>query len=424
MSRGVLHRQHRCRGVVVVVLLFLFLIVVLSVSLNVYRAEAKLNSWMEVASVDASQPTCLKSSITPQRVVQKITIVNVTVIPKIFHCGGYALNRNLNPTLKSLLPEFKWVDLRRVTDWKGEEMLASVSHPWDVFVSNYQLDECKDHPSFYQWLHLRFDGKVLFWTPEDATNYLPIVVKPNYYPLGPGSPLTLTFLQTAFWAQIPNVEKQQHFWEAPPPAAAAATSVARRPRSKGTQFLIYAHSNCVTERETAFARIANYQGGIFSTVYHGGRCHGRLDQSNTTKVQKQPNRIRLDNWEDNRHLYTNFRFCLTMEHANTPGYITEKILVAFWAGCLPIYWGPKEEIRNIFHSASFIYWDINDPEPALQRIRYLEQNQSAYDEVMNQPILAPGALGRFFSLDERYGGGALKAKIRTYLGLDVYRFAA
>ena len=68
-----------------------------------------------------------------------------------------------------------------------------------------------------------------------------------------------------------------------------------------------------------------------------------------TKVQKQPNRIRLVIWEDNRHLYTNFRFCLTMEHANTPGYITEKVLVAFWAGCLPIYWRPKEEIRNTAH---------------------------------------------------------------------------
>jgi len=425
MSGGGLHRQRQHRGTVGLLLVILLLVVGLSVIFNIYRAETQIHSWMTVASGDSSQPTCLKNSITPQATVPNVTITTVTGIPKVFHCGGYALNRNLNPTLKSLLPEYKWVDLRRVTDWKGAGMLASASHPWDIFVSNYQLDECKVETSFYQWLHLRFNGKVLFWTPEDARNYLQLVVKPNYYPLGPGAPLTLTFLQTAFWAQIPYVEKQQYFWETPPlPAAAAAASMSQRPRSNGTHFLIYAHSNCVTERETAFAQIANYQGGIFPTVYHGGRCHGRLDQSNRTKVQKQPNRIRLDNWEANRHLYTNFRFCLTMEHANTPGYITEKVLVAFWAGCLPIYWGPKEEISNIFHSESFIYWDINDPEPALQRIRYLEQNQSAYEEVMNQPILAPGALERYFSLDEGYGGGALKAKIRTYLGLDVYRFAA
>jgi hypothetical protein len=400
----------------VISVMFLLVVVVLSVSLNIYRAENQFNSWIEIESTDVSQPSCLNVGPTRSEQVpdknSKVTIV--TVIPKLFHCGGYALNRNLKPTLKSLLPEYEWVDLRRVSDWRGEELLVSGSHPWDIFVSNYQLDECH-HPSFYQWLHLRFSGKVLFWTPEDATNYLELAVKPNLYPMGPGASLTLTFLQTAFWAQVPDLEKQEYFLGTPgtPP---------RRPRSTGTHFLIYAHSRCVVERQTAFAEIANYQGGIFPTVYHGGRCDGGLQTTNTTKVQKYPNKIRLDNWEDNRYLFKDFRFCLTMEHASTPGYITEKILVAFWAGCLPIYWGPEEEIADIFHSESFIYWDVNNPESALERIRYLEGNRSAYDETMSLPILAPGALERYFSMDDRYGGGALKATIRANLGLDVYRF--
>ena len=169
MSGGVLRRQPR-RGTVVVVLVILLLVAVLSVSFNIYRAETHIQSWMEVASGDSSQPICLKNPMTPPADIPNVTITTVTEIPKVFHCGGYALNRNLNPTLKSLLPEYEWVDLRRVTDWKGVDMLASASHSWDIFVSNYQLDECKDGTSFYQWLHLRFSGKVLFWTPEDATN--------------------------------------------------------------------------------------------------------------------------------------------------------------------------------------------------------------------------------------------------------------
>ena len=111
-----------------------------------------------------------------------------------------------------------------------------------------------------------------------------------------------------------------------------------------------------------------------------------------------------------------------MEHVNTPGYITEKILVAFWAGCLPIYSGPLD-IFDIFHSDSFIYWDIDNPQPALDRIQYLEENRSAYEEVMRKPILAPGAATKYFSFDESYGAGTLKNQIRTYLGLDVYRFS-
>ncbi|NGX48059.1 MAG: hypothetical protein K1000chlam3_01446 [Chlamydiae bacterium] len=38
----------------------------------------------------------------------------------------------------------------------------------------------------------------------------------------------------------------------------------------------------------------------------------------------------------------NYRFCICLENTHaTPGYITEKIFTAFAAGCVPIYWGPK-----------------------------------------------------------------------------------
>jgi len=437
MSQGHHHHQLLSRRVTALVLL---VVIILSVSYNIYRTENHVQKWMEIVSlVDSSHEPVLLCENTSGHLLRReppgdeeniMTITTVNIIPKLFHCGGYALNRNLNPTLKSLLPEYEWVDLRRISDWTTEEMLLGASHPWDIFVSNYQLDECQI-PSFYQWLHLRFVGKILFWTPEDGTNYLQMVVKPDYYyPLGPGAPLTLTFLQTAFWAQIPDTEKEESFLGKISSKGDTMMMMIppQRPRSLGTYFLIYAHSRCVPERESAFQQIATYQDGIFPPIFHGGPCNGgrrRKDDSNTnttSKVQKYPNRIRLANWEENRNLYKDFRFCLTMEHVNTPGYITEKILVAFWAGCLPIYWGPEDEIKDMFNPESFIYWDVNNPEPALQRLKYLEENRTAYDEVMSQPILALGGLERYFSLDEPHGGGALKVKIRRYLGLHVYQF--
>jgi hypothetical protein len=44
------------------------------------------------------------------------------------------------------------------------------------------------------------------------------------------------------------------------------------------------------------------------------------------KALRYPNTVKLANWQDNRQLYKEFRFCLTMEHVATPGYITAKIL--------------------------------------------------------------------------------------------------
>ena len=110
-----------------------------------------------------------------------------------------------------------------------------------------------------------------------------------------------------------------------------------------------------------------------------------------------------------------------MEHIATPGYITEKILVAFWAGCIPIYWGPME-IMDMFNPKAFVFWDPEKLETALERIRYLETNRTAYGQVLQQPILAPGALKKYFSLDDDFGGGILKARIRHFLGVEAFEF--
>lgn len=398
-------------------------LVMVSTYFNILGIQTQNQSrdWGMPLLMDGSNPPCpgelpptnSRATFSATSMTTRVMVRLNETKPKLFHCGGYALNRNLQPTLSSVFPEYEFFDLRHVSDWRGDVVLTT--KPWDLYVTNYQLNECQ-HPEFYQWLLLRFPGKVVFWTPEDATNYLPLVSRPDqFFPLGPGAPLSITFLQTAFWAQIPEPEKQQFF-------IGTTSTEPIRPRSSGRLFLIYANSRCVGERQSAFRTIANFKGGIFPTVYYGGRCNGGMNRLNNTKVQSYPNKVRLANWEDNRQLYQEFRFCLTMEHVNTPGYITEKILVAFWAGCLPIYWGTPE-IFDIFNADSFIYWDIDNPQPALDRIQYLEKNRSAYDEVMRKPILAPGAVTKYFSLDDSHGKGALKNKIRTHLGIDVYRFS-
>jgi hypothetical protein len=311
--------------------------------------------------------------------------------------------------------DFSKVDVVDIDNFKK-------SHPWDIFVSNYQLDECsktnKDaNKDVYRWLQSQFQGKVVFWTPEDATNYKAIAIRNNYYELGPGLPReqrhVLMFLQAAFWAQLDGAEKESI--GNPHRRPQSITTTTRRPH-----FLIYAHSHCVGVRQQAFRQIAN--AGNLPTVHYGGSCDGGV-KHNVTKATRYKNNVQLSNWEDNRQLYQNFRFCLTMEHVNTPGYITEKILVAFWAGCIPIYWG-TEEIFDIFNQEAFLFWNVKDPQATLERLYYLETNRTAYNEMTQQPILAPGALDRYFSLDDHFGGGVLKKTIRHFLGLDVFEFVS
>lgn len=96
--------------------------------------------------------------------------------------------------------------------------------------------------------------------------------------------------------------------------------------------------------------------------------------------------------------------------------MTEKILNAFLGGCIPIYYGALD-VFDIFNSEAFIYYDIENPEPALERVQFLEKNSTAYDHVMAQPILAHGnqTIQDYFSLSDDIGDGKLKNQIRSMI---------
>ncbi|MDC0510781.1 glycosyltransferase family 10 [bacterium] len=114
-------------------------------------------------------------------------------------------------------------------------------------------------------------------------------------------------------------------------------------------------------------------------------------------------------WEQNRYWLKDYRFMLAIENRKVQGYVDEKIVNAFFAGGIPVYYG-THEVFSMFNRDAFVYFDIDHPEPALQRILYLDTNRTAYEEVLSKPILATGAMEKFFSLSK--GNGFVKDKIR------------
>ena len=119
----------------------------------------------------------------------------------------------------------------------------------------------------------------------------------------------------------------------------------------------------------------------------------------------------------NRVVFQDYRFMILMEDANIPGYITERIVDGFMAGTVPIYYGPTE-IFDIFNPKAFIYYDINNPQEALDHIKYLEDNPKAYQQMLDEPILADGerTIEKYFSFDDFIGNGMLKKRVRRKLG--------
>ena len=64
-----------------------------------------------------------------------------------------------------------------------------------------------------------------------------------------------------------------------------------------------------------------------------------------------------------------------------------------------------------------MYFDVNRPQSAVEKVRLLETNSTVYERMMEEPILAEGesTINKWFSLSDQLGDGALKAKVRAII---------
>jgi alpha(1,3/1,4) fucosyltransferase len=91
------------------------------------------------------------------------------------------------------------------------------------------------------------------------------------------------------------------------------------------------------------------------------------------------------------------KFNLCYENSSYPGYVTEKIFHALTYNTIPIYWGsPTVEID--FNPKAFVSrHDFRNDKEMLDFIVHLDNNENAYNEMLQQPILNFG--NKFLDLD-------------------------
>jgi alpha(1,3/1,4) fucosyltransferase len=101
------------------------------------------------------------------------------------------------------------------------------------------------------------------------------------------------------------------------------------------------------------------------------------------------------------------KFNLCYENSSYPGYVTEKLFHALYAGVVPIYWGsPVVELD--FNSDAFISRHSFDTfEDMLDKIKEIDHNNDLYNEMVRQPIFSKHGLDamnldRFLDWFDRY----------------------
>lgn len=281
----------------------------------------------------------------------------LNVARNVYTCG-----HDLSIFVKVLLPEYTALTLHSGSEAKSSDLLAIGMH-----------GECLEAKTF--------PGRVFYVNGESEVGQM---VQRALY-LGPVQRENHTHKQFYYASYAALVLDVLHVLK-------------RRPQPRKDRFLLYVQSNCVSEREAAFAMFA-----ALGKVSAAGKCHGGLSQYERVS--------RAGDWTNDVDVYSRYMFGLVMENTYVEGYVTEKIVAAFAGGTIPIYHG-TEEVFKLFNRKAFIFFNKSNAEQTMLAVRHLMENSSAYEDMLTQPILSEQQYNRYFSL---HRNGILYQEIREFL---------
>lgn len=142
--------------------------------------------------------------------------------------------------------------------------------------------------------------------------------------------------------------------------------------NKGFCSIVVSREGCI-ERETFFEELSKYK-----PIASGGTWKNNIG----TQV--------LDKLE----FSSRYKFAIAFENSSTPGYTTEKIVQAFAANTVPIYWG-NPDIEMDFNEKAFInVHKYKNTYEVIEEIKRIDCNQSAYLAMLREPAFKDGLIDK------------------------------
>lgn len=90
---------------------------------------------------------------------------------------------------------------------------------------------------------------------------------------------------------------------------------------------------------------------------------------------------------DKLSFQSNYKFSIAFENTSHPGYCTEKLVQAFAAGTIPIYWGDPR-VTEYFNPKAFINClDYSDLDTVIEKIVSLDNDEKAYQQMRMEPAI-------------------------------------
>jgi len=247
------------------------------------------------------------------------------------------------------------------TDLNRPFNLSNIKHlfEWRMASKLYNL-ELSTSPDFLFYSctgdeHLKYDCTRIFYTPKN--------VRPNFnrcdYAFSFDFPITDRNYRLPLYRRWP--EYRQLFSPRNPEKIILQNRMF-------CSFMV-SNSNAV-ERIEFFIQLSSYRG-----VDSGGRF---LNNIGNSIPRGYDNKI---NWMQK------YKFSITFENSSYPGYTTEKLMHAFIADTIPIYWGNPLAGLDFNPKAFINCHDFSSFEEVIELVKEIDQNEALYKEYLSQPYL-------------------------------------
>jgi len=129
---------------------------------------------------------------------------------------------------------------------------------------------------------------------------------------------------------------------------------------------VYSNNYASPERKEFFDLLSAYK-----LIASGGRYLNNTDGAVVDKLAFQKG----------------YKFAIAFENASYPGYATEKLVQAFAAQSIPIYWGDPK-IAEQFNTGSFINChDFASFTDVIKRVKQIDNDDAAYLQMLQTPAL-------------------------------------
>lgn len=252
--------------------------------------------------------------------------------------------------------KIKFVDFPNGYDYRNSRIFQILDKCFEVSLS--------EHPDYLIYSvfgneHLEYDCVKIFWTGENIVpdfNLCDYAIGFDYMDFGDRylrCPLYIVALSCDFLLDKIRTKEEKP--------------------EENRKFCSFVYSNSGADeiRDELFYRISQYK-----KVDSAGK------HLNNIKISE-----RGDDWvEEKWNFDKNYKFSIACENCSHSGYTTEKIIGAFAAGAIPIYWGDPE-IKKVFNEEAFIYaMDYDSLDDLVKAVQRIDTDRELYRKYWETPV--------------------------------------